>query len=191
MNQEEKPNSGSAPLSLEQKKAWGTLYLSYFTSMASRSAVSLALSLGAVKSDAILSDNDLTYLLSRGSLAYTLGKIFGGSIADMLGGKNMLLLCHLIMGMAYTSKAVVKANVKNLTILWFLARLLHAPQWPGMIISHKKSFLTMIILNLCRQRYQQVVVSVHFLAVLLAEFCWPALVVGGGQCRLLVLGTWL
>ena len=44
------------------------------------------------------------------------------------------------MGMAYTSKAVVKANVKNLTILWFLARLLHAPQWPGMIISHKKSF---------------------------------------------------
>ena len=140
MNQEEKPNSGSAPLSLEQKKAWGTLYLSYFTSMASRSAVSLALSLGAVKSDAILSDNDLTYLLSRGSLAYTLGKIFGGSIADMLGGKNMLLLCHLIMGIAYTSKAVVKANVKNLTILWFLARLLHAPQWPGMIISHKKSF---------------------------------------------------
>ena len=106
MKQEEKLNNGSAPLSLEQKKAWGTLYLSYFTSMASRSAVSLALSLGAVKSDAILSDSDLTYLLSRGSLAYTLGKIFGGSIADMLGGKNMLLLCHLIMGIAYTSKAL-------------------------------------------------------------------------------------
>ena len=172
MKQEEKLNNGSAPLSLEQKKAWGHC-ICRILHHGFGSAVSLALSLGAVKSDAILSDSDLTYLLSRGSLAYTLGKIFGGSIADMLGGKNMLLLCHLIMGMAYTSKAVVKANVKNLTILWFLARLLHTPQWPGMIISHKKSFLTTMILNLCRRRYQQVVASVHFLAVLLAGFVGP------------------
>eukprot|EP00943_MAST-04B_sp_MAST-4B-sp1_P000198 g198.t1 len=133
-------NSNSKQLSAGDKKSWLTLYLSYFASMASRSTVSLALSLGAVKADGVLSDNDLSYLLSRGSLAYTIGKIFGGSVADMLGGKNMLLLSHLVMGLAYSSKAVVKANVTNLTILWFLARLLHAPQWPGMIISHKKIF---------------------------------------------------
>ena len=128
------------PFTSEQKKAWATMYLSYFASMASRSAVSLALSLGAVKADGILSDNDLSYLLSRGSLAYTIGKIFGGSVADMLGGKNMLLICHLAMGVAYTSKAFVKPNVTNLTLLWFVARLLHAPQWPGMMICHKENF---------------------------------------------------
>ena len=65
--------------------------------------------LGAVKSDAILSDSDLTYLLSRGSLAYTLGKIFGGSIADMLGGKNMFVV-PLDYGHGIHSKAVVKAQ---------------------------------------------------------------------------------
>ncbi len=133
-------NNNSKQLTAGEKKSWFTLYLSYFASMASRSTVSLALSLGAVKADGVLSDTDLSYLLSRGSLAYTIGKIFGGSVADMLGGKNMLLLSHLVMGLAYSSKAFVKANVRNLTILWFLARLLHAPQWPGMIISHKKIF---------------------------------------------------
>ena len=98
-------NSNSKQLSAGDKKSWLTLYLSYFASMASRSTVSLALSLGAVKADGVLSDNDLSYLLSRGSLAYTIGKIFGGSVADMLGGKNMLLLSHLVMGLAYSSKA--------------------------------------------------------------------------------------
>ena len=84
MNQEEKPNSGSAPLSLEQKKAWGTLYFRIYEHGFEKCSLHCVIP-GAVKSDAILSDNDLISIIAV--LLHTLGKIFGGSIADMLGGK--------------------------------------------------------------------------------------------------------
>ena len=68
---------------------------------------------------------------------------------------------------------------------------LYAPQWPGMIISHKKSFSYHDDFKSMQAALSTSSRLGAFTAVLLAEFCWPALVVGGGQCLLLVLGTWL
>ena len=104
MKQEEKLNNGSAPLSLEQRKHGGHCICRILHQWLRRVQSRFALSLGNCKGQTRYCPTVTQLIYCLAVLLHTLGKIFGGSIADMLGGKNILLLCHLIMGMAYAVK---------------------------------------------------------------------------------------
>jgi sugar phosphate permease len=119
---------------------WRLIYASYFSGMLTKNTANLSLALGAVPSGALTSAA-YANVLSAGSLAYTLGKLFGGSFADWCGGKNTMVLSHLIMGLSYIGMSTGKPSPKKLTVLWFMSRLVHAALWPSCSILHKQLFM--------------------------------------------------
>jgi sugar phosphate permease len=122
------------------KGGWHLIYTSYFSGMLTKNIVNFNLSAGAVN-DGTLDSTSFANVLSAGSLAYTFGKAFGGSFADWFGGKNTMVLSHLIMGGAFIGMSTGgKPSPRRLTILWSLSRLVHASLWPATSIIHKELF---------------------------------------------------
>ena len=138
--------SGYHSLAADSKYNWYLLYLSYFSSQMGRGIANMSLTLGAQQAGAMTS-TQTTQLVTAGSFAYTFGKIFGGSCADILGGKRTIGMvlttmgaCFLAKGFTASSSNKGKVSVKTITFLWCLSRIFHATHWPAHCVVNKAWF---------------------------------------------------
>ena len=104
----------------------------------------MSLTLGAQQAGALTSD-DTTRLITAGSFAYTFGKIFGGSCADLLGGKQTISVVMTTMGACFVAAGFhgstsVKPSARAITMLWCLSRVVHAAHWPAHCVVNKAWF---------------------------------------------------
>ena len=104
----------------------------------------MSLTLGAQQAGALTND-DTTRLITAGSLAYTFGKIFGGSCADLLGGKQTISVVMTTMGACFVATGFhgstsAKPSARAITMLWCLSRVVHAAHWPAHCVVNKAWF---------------------------------------------------
>ena len=123
---------------------WVALYLSYFSSQMGRGAANMSLTLGAQQAGVMTADQT-TQLVTAGSFAYTFGKIFGGSVADLLGGQRTISMVLSIMGgcflaAGFSTKSGRKPNMMMITTLWCISRIFHACHWPAHCVVNKAWF---------------------------------------------------
>ena len=102
----------------------------------------MSLSIFGMGKDAALgfSTSDVSTLLANGSLAYTAGKLVGGPVSDMLGGRGTLVSMLALMGGAkvFMSRAT---TVSAMTAGWAVARGAHALTWMGVMLVARPWFL--------------------------------------------------
>jgi sugar phosphate permease len=135
--------------SKEPKEAgWGlghyhtlaALFTCYAVGMFAKGTMSLAIF--GMSKDPLLgfSTSDVSTLLATGSLAYTGGKLIGGPVSDMLGGRGTLASMLAIMGAA---KLVMgrATSVRTMTAGWVMARGAHALTWMGVMLVARPWFL--------------------------------------------------
>lgn len=75
-----------------------------------------------------------------GSAGYSAGKLVGGPISDLLGGKGTLACMLAIMGVAKLAMAQ-SSRLSLMTVAWVAARVAHALTWPGVMLMIRPWFL--------------------------------------------------
>ena len=117
------------------------LFAAFGTGMAGNAMMNMA-NFGASKDAALaLSTADFASLLARGSAGYSLGKLFGGPLADMLGGKITLLstlgtmgVCQLLIASSSSFGAMSGA--------WAVHKAAHAMTWIGVMLVARPWFIS-------------------------------------------------
>ena len=96
---------------------------------------------GASKDAALaLSTTDFASLLARGSAGYSLGKLFGGPLADLLGGKVTLVSTLGIMGACQ----LIIARSSSFGVMsgaWAVHKAAHSLTWMGVMLVARPWFL--------------------------------------------------
>lgn len=100
-----------------------------------------------------------TSLLSVGSAGYSFGKLFGGSLSDVLGGKGTLSCTLGVMGCCQwvisrtSSFAVMRA-------CWVAHRFAHAMTWMGVMlvarpwfVNNRQAFAVTVLTSSCRSGF--------------------------------------
>jgi len=142
-----KKEQNEGKLKSNPKWNWFLLYISYFSAQSGRGIANMALTLGASRDGAMTLDQT-TNLITWGSFAYTFGKIFGGSCADILGGKKTITMVMMAMGASFLIKGfsannrVVggKVSARFFTFMWCVSRVFHALHWPAHCVVNKSWF---------------------------------------------------
>ena len=118
----------------------GALFLCYAVGMFGKGTMSL--SIFGMSKDAALgfSPKDVASLLAQGSLAYTGGKLVGGPLSDLLGGRGTLVAMLTIMATAKLAMSRA-TTVGTMGALWMAARGAHALTWMGVMLVARPWFL--------------------------------------------------
>lgn len=136
-----KPDTAAEPgWSLRHYHALAALFAAYAVGMFAKGTMSLAI-FGMGKDAALgFSTADVSTLLANGSLAYTAGKLVGGPVSDMLGGRGTLVSMLALMGGAKLAMSRA-SSVSAMTAGWAVARGAHALTWMGVMLVARPWFL--------------------------------------------------
>ena len=130
--------TGSAPSAAQEVHAWTPAqraalwlsYVSYATCMLCKAAVDVAVPAAQLDPAMALSHAATAKMLAAGAWAYTIGKLVGGSVSDLLGGGRTLATTSLVTAaaLAVMSRA---HSLRTITVAWALARLFMAAGYPA------------------------------------------------------------
>lgn len=102
------------------------LFFAYFSQYFSRVAVDLlAPSLSADKEMDSSSGFSVSDIFAYAMFAYSVGKFFGGPLADAIGGKNLMMIALGAIGIGNFCLARTN-DLKSFVIVWSVARFFHA-----------------------------------------------------------------
>lgn len=113
-----------------QRAALTLTYLGYGTCMLCKSAVDVAVPVAQLDPGMALTHVATARMLSVGNSAYTVGKLVGGGLTDVLGGGRMLTATSLVTAAAFAVISRAR-SLPSLTVAWALARLFMAGGYPA------------------------------------------------------------
>ena len=125
----------------DDKPRWGTMhyhtlatiFIAYASGMYAKGTTSLAI-FGMGKDAALgFSATDISSMLALGTVSYSVGKLVGGPVSDMAGGRNTLSATLMVIGVCklFMSRS---SSLLSLTSAWVVARLAHAFMWMGCML---------------------------------------------------------
>lgn len=133
------PIASQSDVKLARRKALtlGMMVLGYTGFYLCRSNLSVSMpliidDLAAAGIDPKVAKLDLGFIVSAGILAYALGKLPGGGLADFLGGRR-IFLGGMGGAVLFTVLFAMSGSIPIFTAAWVGNRLLQSIGWPGMV----------------------------------------------------------